>query len=321
MSANIWLKTRCADHLLSFLELWVFVFLSIFIESSAIYDKRVFVFYHIKHVWGIPIAGDQRCGYTFGCTWSSAESITELQQQATRIAGSPLSVGVINLHVYGPRKQLPSYCNFSVNFTLGTSEESRSRYSQRLFNKMLPKLDGSVIPHSNATVQRIYQDAYLNETSFFPLIGYSKLIKGGSFVALNCAQRKGGSSRIAVVEEVRRAGVRVDGLGSCLKTDDIPEKVEIGWSNNAAEKLRLKQKAIGRYMFNMAFENVVEPGYVTEKPFDALIAGKCHKIIWASDCLTWCIEYFGFFLYIHTDDSCHLLYLLFTSWFRGLTII
>jgi hypothetical protein len=27
-------------------------------------------------------------------------------------------------------------------------------------------------------------------------------------------------------------------------------------------------------MFNFAFENSLEPGYVTEKPFDALIAGK-----------------------------------------------
>ena len=27
-------------------------------------------------------------------------------------------------------------------------------------------------------------------------------------------------------------------------------------------------------MFNMAFENSIEKGYVTEKPFDALIAGK-----------------------------------------------
>ena len=35
----------------------------------------------------------------------------------------------------------------------------------------------------------------------------------------------------------------------------------------------VKKRAIGRFMFNMAFENSIEDGYVTEKPFDALISG------------------------------------------------
>ena len=35
----------------------------------------------------------------------------------------------------------------------------------------------------------------------------------------------------------------------------------------------VKRQAIGRFMFNMAFENSIEDGYVTEKPFDALISG------------------------------------------------
>jgi Glycosyltransferase family 10 (fucosyltransferase) C-term len=37
--------------------------------------------------------------------------------------------------------------------------------------------------------------------------------------------------------------------------------------------LVLKRDAIARFMFNMAFENSIEDGYVTEKPFDALLAG------------------------------------------------
>jgi hypothetical protein len=37
--------------------------------------------------------------------------------------------------------------------------------------------------------------------------------------------------------------------------------------------MTLKRQAIGRFMFNMAFENSIEDGYVTEKPFDALLAG------------------------------------------------
>ena len=37
---------------------------------------------------------------------------------------------------------------------------------------------------------------------------------------------------------------------------------------------QLKRDAISRFMFNMAFENSIEDGYVTEKPFDALISGQ-----------------------------------------------
>ena len=60
----------------------------------------------------------------------------------------------------------------------------------------------------------------------------------------------------------------------------------------AGSNLALKRAAIARFMFNMAFENSVEAGYVTEKPFDALLAGwvrpnllgfsvsyKCHQLL------------------------------------------
>ena len=35
----------------------------------------------------------------------------------------------------------------------------------------------------------------------------------------------------------------------------------------------IKRQAISKFMFNMAFENSVEDGYVTEKAFDALLSG------------------------------------------------
>jgi hypothetical protein len=37
--------------------------------------------------------------------------------------------------------------------------------------------------------------------------------------------------------------------------------------------LFLKREVINSYAFTMAFENSIEAGYVTEKPFDALVAG------------------------------------------------
>jgi hypothetical protein len=41
----------------------------------------------------------------------------------------------------------------------------------------------------------------------------------------------------------------------------------------------VKREAIGRFMFNMAFENSIEDGYVTEKPFDALISGPAFPLM------------------------------------------
>ena len=34
-----------------------------------------------------------------------------------------------------------------------------------------------------------------------------------------------------------------------------------------------KRKVISKYLFYLAFENTIEPGYVTEKVFDAVFAG------------------------------------------------
>ena len=52
-----------------------------------------------------------------------------------------------------------------------------------------------------------------------------------------------------------------------------PEGVQLSLSPDTRYNLYVKRETIGRFMFNMAFENSLEPGYVTEKPFDAMIAG------------------------------------------------
>ena len=52
-----------------------------------------------------------------------------------------------------------------------------------------------------------------------------------------------------------------------------PEGVSLPKTRDTRYNLFLKRKTIGHFMFNMAFENSLEPGYVTEKPFDAMIAG------------------------------------------------
>jgi Glycosyltransferase family 10 (fucosyltransferase) C-term len=66
----------------------------------------------------------------------------------------------------------------------------------------------------------------------------------------------------------------VDGLGRCLHTAHIPENVSLGNSHNSELNLILKREAISNYQFYLAFENSIETGYVTEKVFDGLVAGK-----------------------------------------------
>ena len=68
----------------------------------------------------------------------------------------------------------------------------------------------------------------------------------------------------------------MDSLGKCHQTEATsrnPGASVLGIGKTAQENLDLKRKAISRYLFHFAFENSVEPGYVTEKVFDALKAG------------------------------------------------
>jgi hypothetical protein len=53
-----------------------------------------------------------------------------------------------------------------------------------------------------------------------------------------------------------------------------PEGISLPKTRDTRYNLHLKREVIGKFMFNMAFENSQEPGYVTEKPFDALMSGE-----------------------------------------------
>ena len=61
--------------------------------------------------------------------------------------------------------------------------------------------------------------------------------------------------------------------GGCLKSLS-PEGVTLQITNDSEKNLLLKREVIAKYLFNMAFENAQDLGYVTEKPWDALLAGE-----------------------------------------------
>jgi hypothetical protein len=121
----------------------------------------------------------------------------------------------------------------------------------------------------------VYIEAFLNESDFLPTKNFSSLIKGGSYVASDCHRRdSANSNRDQIIQLIRNEGFRIDGLGRCMHTEPGPEGVSLPKSRDTRYNLFLKRHTIGHFMFNMAFENSLEPGYVTEKPFDAILAGE-----------------------------------------------
>jgi hypothetical protein len=160
--------------------------------------------------------------------------------------------------------------------------EANVRYSW-LTDDAYKYYDGYVSTHPNASVQYIDDGAFLDEKTFFPLKDFSSLVKAGAFIASDCHEKHdwdlSNAHREFVVEDMRKAGFRVDGLGKCLHTDDIPEDgktLDLAnfYGDHPKGSVYAKKEALNNYAFTMAFENSIESGYVTEKPFDALEAGK-----------------------------------------------
>jgi hypothetical protein len=52
-----------------------------------------------------------------------------------------------------------------------------------------------------------------------------------------------------------------------------PDEINLPKTRDMEYNLLAKRKILAKFMFYLAFENSIEPGYVTEKPFDGLMAG------------------------------------------------
>jgi len=162
------------------------------------------------------------------------------------------------------------------------SEESTVRF-RRLFSASFPGFDGNSTTHPTATIQRSYiGTGIFNASTFIPLRAFGSLIQGAAFVASTCHRGRNAPKREEVVTALQKL-YRVDSLGKCHKSPPRPDMVKLEMGRTALETLRLKQHAISKYLFYLAFENNIEPGYVTEKIFDALIAGTVPIYLGASE--------------------------------------
>eukprot|EP00606_Chrysophyceae_sp_TOSAG23-5_P000733 GSChrysophyteH2.ASY1.ANO1.153.1 assembled CDS len=192
------------------------------------------------------------------------------------LVNNSISVGLYNIHSLWEKKRdhYPSSCELRTNLSIAESEESSVRYGH-LFTPSFKNFDGysTISPHAH--IQRVYRESMMSTTDFIePVKNFSSLIKGASYVASDCHGRDAANAnRDSVVIDIRNAGFRVDGLGRCLKTPVGPEGIELSKDRASRYDLNLKREVISNFAFNMAFENSYEDGYVTEKPFDALLSG------------------------------------------------
>ena len=93
-----------------------------------------------------------------------------------------------------------------------------------------------------------------------PAVRYDEAIHGASFLASNCLSLSG---REKVVEDLQDY-IRVDSLGRCKQNAKPPKGL-----TRESPKNQLQRE----YLFHLAFENSLEPDYITEKLWGTLKSG------------------------------------------------
>lgn len=251
--------------------------------TSAGFKHAVKVFHFLLGHWGESKHGPVPCGDIY-CEWVLSDHIKHLKDNLAYLTpatheGIPwITLSMYNIHSWWEktRDPKPAICELHTNLTMAETEESFVRYGY-LFDAAFKNFDGYSSTHPHSNLQRIYIETFLNESHFLPLRNFTSLIKAGSYVASDCHRRdSANANRDHVVQMIRNEGFRIDGLGRCMHTEPGPEGVSLPKTRDTRYNLYLKRSTIGHFMFNLAFENSLESGYVTEKPFDAILAGKIH---------------------------------------------
>lgn len=257
---------------------WLSFLLLVSNTISREYNHSIKVFHFMIGHWGDSRVGLQECG-NIACDWTYSDHMKHLRDNLymtdkTFQGLETITLSLYNIHSWWERTRdtKPAFCELHTNLTMAETEESKIRYFQ-LFDQSFLNFDGYSSTSPAADVQRVYFEAFLNRSDFLPAKNFSSMIKGASYVASDCHRRdSANANRDGVVQQIRDAGFRVDGLGRCMHSEG-PEGISLPKSRDTRYNLYLKRHTIGHFLFNFAFENSLEPGYVTEKPFDALLAG------------------------------------------------
>ena len=207
----------------------------------------------------------------FNCLWTQ-NPLSKRTCLNSNVSNEAINVAVVTFTAW--RNQ--GICSLRPDITLVESpKEPTSNYD---FNKFARYFDGVSTTSSSSDIPRRQFDIMHPDTFLQPLILHSRLIRAVSYVQIRCGFYNGSIYRDTVVRLLREQGVRVDGLAQCMHSPVGPEGIHLTLTkhmNDTHKRFYLaKRQAISRYMFHLAFENAVERDWVTEKPFDALLAGR-----------------------------------------------
>ena len=263
-----------------------------FFPLVVAHQQHVIVYHFLLPHWGDDVAGNETCvssptmnssSSAVGCEWHYHDNQSHFKAlwhdpvHTERRRRAVATVALYNIHSLWERHRVryPMNCAWPTNLTLASSEESHTRFHS-LFNASFGNFDGYSTTHPTSSVQRVYDAAYLDGYRTLPLpidiINGSMQYPAASFIASVC--HKGPHAhREKLVAELRHAGVRVDGLGRCARSPAPPGVLLHHAPHNNTLNTEHKRRVVAQYMFNLAFENSDEDGYVTETPFDALVAG------------------------------------------------
>jgi hypothetical protein len=248
--------------------------------ASHGYSDSVKVFHMTVYHWGKSHQGLEPCG-TIRCEWANSFHVKGLKEQldSTDINAheslKTTTISLYNIHYLWEKRRetRPPICELKTDLTMAETEESKVRYGQ-LFEGF-KNFDGHSATHLSADLPRIYEAAFLNKTDpLMPMVLFSDMVKAGSYVASDCHKRdSANANRDSVIFKIRMEDFRIDGLGKCMRTPVGPEGITLPKTRDTNYNVFLKKQVIGKYLFNFAFENSIERGYVTEKAFNALESG------------------------------------------------
>ena len=265
-------------------------------ESSKI---QVFHYVHPRFTIGPPFIGKAenctklRSGTT--CTFQSSSNLDELSLrvkeylQTSSHHPSSISVSLYNFETMLQNSSskptlIEPHCQKLP--TLLTMIESDGSYPDPTdFQAVADRFDGTSFLSSLSTLRRYNKQAYLNPALFLHrnhshLRPFKSLLKASAYVSSHCLKPgpgglfKRNSARDNVVKMMRQRGLQVDGLSKCLRSKNLPrQSILAGKTNDTFSDLIEKRKMISNYLFYLAFENQIEPWYVSHLVFDALYAG------------------------------------------------
>ena len=201
-------------------------------DTNASLSYNVKVFYYLHPDWGESISGIQMCANkNMSCDWEYSGNITQLVESfknhilSESTDSRSITVTMYNLHSlwHKLKKFYPLNCLLKTDLSLACSEESSKHPSHSiLFAKSFPNFDGHSTTHPSSSFQKVYQEAFLNQTildyhTANSMKSFSQLIKAGTYIASACHNKNGiESSRDKIVKAIRAAGFRIDGLGMKL---------------------------------------------------------------------------------------------------------